>query len=83
MSRPKSGERVELKYCEGCGALHLRPVGSGLVFCRRCEAEQTEERVFLAPPQKKPTRRQPRLPRGVDLQGCADPRVYSGLGVCA
>ena len=29
--------RVELKYCEACGALWLRPRGSQTPYCRRCE----------------------------------------------
>ena len=29
--------RVDLKICEGCGALWLRALGRG-VYCRRCEA---------------------------------------------
>lgn len=28
--------RLELKYCEGCGALHLRMEGSEHVYCRSC-----------------------------------------------
>jgi hypothetical protein len=29
--------RVELKYCEACGALRLRPRGSNTPYCRHCE----------------------------------------------
>jgi len=28
--------QLELKYCERCGALWLRPSGSDLVFCATC-----------------------------------------------
>ncbi len=28
---------VELKYCEACGALWLRPRNSQATYCRRCE----------------------------------------------
>lgn len=28
--------QLELKYCERCGGLWLRPGGSDLIFCRRC-----------------------------------------------
>ena len=28
--------RVELKYCEACGALRLRPRGSKAPYCGRC-----------------------------------------------
>jgi hypothetical protein len=29
--------RVELKYCEACGALWMRPRSSHAPYCRRCE----------------------------------------------
>ena len=38
--------QLELKYCERCGGLWLRPRGSGLVFCASC-ARTVEE---LMPP---------------------------------
>jgi len=28
--------RMELKYCEACGALRLRPHGSDAPYCGRC-----------------------------------------------
>jgi hypothetical protein len=28
--------RLELKYCEGCGALHLRAEGSARIYCVSC-----------------------------------------------
>ena len=34
----RSGIRMELKYCERCGGLWLRPTGSGLSYCPRCTA---------------------------------------------
>ena len=30
-------KRYELKYCEGCGTLKLRPVASPQSYCQRCE----------------------------------------------
>jgi|HubBroStandDraft_6_1064221.scaffolds.fasta_scaffold38285_5 ribosomal protein L37AE/L43A len=27
----------ELKYCERCGTLKLRPIDSGSAYCRHCE----------------------------------------------
>lgn len=33
---------LELKYCERCGGLWLRPVGSGQTFCVRCAGEMAE-----------------------------------------
>lgn len=29
--------RVELKYCEACGALRLRASSNRSAYCRRCE----------------------------------------------
>ena len=34
--RGASYRRLEVKYCEGCGALGLRPAGSCQVYCRVC-----------------------------------------------
>jgi hypothetical protein len=31
-----AGVQLELKYCERCGGLWLRPVGSDLIFCSAC-----------------------------------------------
>ena len=30
--------RYELKYCERCGTLKLRPIDSVSTYCRRCQA---------------------------------------------
>ena len=74
MSRFEKVMRVELKYCEGCGGLQLRPVGSGITFCLSCEATLGEECTFQVPPLKHS--RRPRLPNAkrIDLEACADPR---------
>jgi hypothetical protein len=34
---PKNESYLELKYCERCGGLWLRPVGLGRVYCEACE----------------------------------------------
>ena len=34
--------RVELKYCEACGALWLRPRSNHASYCRRCERVMAE-----------------------------------------
>lgn len=81
MSGKKSTYRVELKYCEGCGCLLTRPMGSGLTFCSICEANHSEEQIYLRLPQKISARR-PRLPK-MDLNGCADGCSYPALGECA
>jgi hypothetical protein len=39
---PRSGVRMELKYCERCGGLWLRPAGSGSSYCESCAAAMAE-----------------------------------------
>lgn len=34
--------RMELKYCERCGGLGLRPAGSGLSYCESCAREMAQ-----------------------------------------
>jgi hypothetical protein len=34
--------QFELKYCERCGGLWLRPTGGGQVYCARCASEMAE-----------------------------------------
>ncbi len=41
-SEVQSGTRMELKYCERCGGLWLRPKGSGLSYCAGCAAAMAE-----------------------------------------
>ena len=38
--------RLELKYCERCGALWLRQRGIGIVYCAAC-ASETSDFPFL------------------------------------
>jgi hypothetical protein len=40
--------KVELKYCERCGALGVRECGGGVVYCDHCLIEVAE----LPPPKK-------------------------------
>jgi hypothetical protein len=57
--REESNElSLELKYCERCGGLRLRPVGSGQTFCVRCAGEMAEP---LSRPKEVTY---PKLPRG-------------------
>jgi hypothetical protein len=35
-------ERFELKYCERCGGLWLRPVGGGQIYCANCGREMAQ-----------------------------------------
>jgi hypothetical protein len=39
--------QLELKYCERCGGLWLRPAGSELVFCNPCA--KAMDGLFRAP----------------------------------
>jgi hypothetical protein len=50
--------KFELKYCERCGGLWLRPVGSGQIYCLACGREMAE-----LPPGSRHSERV-RVPRG-------------------
>jgi hypothetical protein len=45
-SSPISLVSLEPKYCEGCGAIRLRPSGSEAIYCERCARRWAE----MAPP---------------------------------
>lgn len=66
VGRAKNGQRVELKYCEGCGGLGIRECGGGQVYCDGCASKMAE----LAVAQKtfrqaqSGLTRQPNLPVG-------------------
>jgi uncharacterized Zn finger protein (UPF0148 family) len=62
---PKS--QLELKYCERCGALWLRPQGGSEVYCSLCQMRMAE----LARPTQGRRSKRPRLPspQPEDLQG--------------
>jgi ribosomal protein S27AE len=51
-TREDDGVRMELKYCEHCGGLWLRPSGTERVYCGTCQAKVAE----LPPPKKNPGR---------------------------
>lgn len=40
---------VELKYCERCGGLWIRPCGSERVFCGTCAPKMAEMELPLDP----------------------------------
>jgi hypothetical protein len=50
--------QFELKYCERCGGLWLRPAGGGQIYCMACGREMAK----LPPPSREPETAQ--LPRG-------------------
>jgi len=53
---------VELKYCERCGALWLRPKGTQEVYCEGCLPKMGEMAVWRR-------RNRPRLPVGIKIEG--------------
>jgi hypothetical protein len=55
--------QFELKYCERCGGLWLRPVGGGQVYCVACGREMAQ----LPPPSRE--RETAQLPRGPSWGG--------------
>jgi DNA-directed RNA polymerase subunit RPC12/RpoP len=65
---------MELKYCERCGGLWLRPQGGDGVYCPGCYLRM----AALPRPTMRP-RPGPRLPRGEGLQSQA--RIDVLLGV--
>ncbi|MFZ0952292.1 MAG: hypothetical protein WAN17_08500 [Candidatus Sulfotelmatobacter sp.] len=56
--KSRQEERLELKYCERCGGLWLRPVGGGQIYCVSCGREMAQ----LPLPSREPETAQ--LPRG-------------------
>jgi hypothetical protein len=67
MARNSSANEVqfELKYCERCGGLWLRPVGSGQIYCVGCGSEMAK----MAPASRK--RGRAMVPQG-PLWGAGD-----------
>jgi hypothetical protein len=67
-NQAKNEQRVELKYCEGCGGLGIRECGGGRVYCDDCTRKLAELAV------SKTTSRRPMLPIGKRsvLDDCAD-----------
>ena len=41
-SESATESQFELKYCERCGGLWLRPMGGGQIYCVRCSREMTK-----------------------------------------
>jgi hypothetical protein len=72
----REGE-VELKYCERCGALWLRPCGVEEVYCLACVPKMAEF------PVARPRRSGPSMPvaptEDVEIEGC----LAELAGVCA
>ena len=61
--------KYELKYCEGCGTLKLRPVESPNTYCYLCE-RRLARFAF---------RRRPGATNGVELPSPAQLKALAGL----
>jgi hypothetical protein len=79
--------QLELKYCERCGGLFLRPQAAPVVYCVSCTARFVQSN-FAEPPSPAPLRknRNPRMVKGPnlherDVQGAA--QIECLLGVAA
>ncbi len=42
MPQPTTPVKMELKYCERCGSLWLRPVGDPAAYCPPCAGEMAQ-----------------------------------------
>lgn len=65
--------RMELKYCEHCGSLWLRPSGTGSVYCESCQPKVAE----LPPPKKYPGRVQLPVARTSVVEGYDEQGEYA------
>jgi LSD1 subclass zinc finger protein len=76
---------VELKYCERCGGLWLRPEGTSGVFCASCQTILAAMPDPDEMPALRPTgRRRARMPKGGNLGTLRNPSRIDGLqGVAA
>jgi len=54
------GIQLDLKYCERCGGLWLRPYGTDGVYCAACSAYFAERPKVMDMPARKPRRRRER-----------------------
>jgi len=75
---------VELKYCERCGGLWLRPQGTNGVYCRSCcVCLAAMPNPGEAPPRKARSRRKARTQRKdvqrEDLQSSAQIKYLQGV----
>jgi hypothetical protein len=66
--------RLELKYCERCGGLWLRPSGGPQIYCVTCAREVRTMPVPAKPPQ----RQRLKLPQGT--RSVLDDRGPEGRG---
>ena len=78
--------QVELKYCERCGGLFLRPQATDLVHCASCMSYFAAQPDFIdgfeLTPQPRPSN--PRMPKGPKIkkqriQGAAQIEYLQGV----
>ena len=75
--------QVELKYCERCGGLWLRPRGTDGVYCSSCRVHlEAMPDPGEAPPHKARSRRKART-RRTEVQRANPARIESLEGVAA
>ena len=72
--------QVELKYCERCGGLWLRPQGAGGVYCASCHVS-LQARLNTGEAPLPITRRRKRREQGSELRSPG--RIDSLQGVAA
>lgn len=69
MNTLETGEvPVELKYCERCGGLWLRPQGADVVYCRGCQEHMAAWPRAGERPAPAPRGRREQRPQQQDLQ---------------
>lgn len=74
-----NGIKVELKYCERCGGLWLRPAEAGGVYCNSCRTSlEARPDPGAAPPRK--TRRRKKMRVSATETGVGDLRGLFGIG---
>ena len=69
--------QFELKYCERCGGLWLRPAGTEQVYCSRCEPEMAELPTVVR------KRAKSRKPKRQETSGAIRNGQYDGLDMNA
>jgi len=78
---------VELKYCERCGGLFLRPQQTEVVHCAGCTIRLVAQHDFETPSPSSPgKKRKPRMVRGPKLreqqiQGATKIECLQGVAV--
>jgi hypothetical protein len=76
--------QFELKYCERCGGLWLRPVGGGQIYCVACGREMAQLPPVSHERRGVESARLPLGPRwGVDDSDVESFEEYAGLDVDA